>query len=224
MKLHHLLLLCAFAIFLGGCKSSTSPGDPTTIQQLFPLAYGNYWTYDQKVFNSDGSIQNETTQTNEIIGTQPVHGHQGFNADFGSGAGILYFSGSDLLQVQSDSSVPQVMLHYPMYMGQTITLQDTTIVFKVDTAVLEILSQNVQLTFHSAGDQVIVPAGTFSCYHFENRSITAYQGGTYGKTDTSSLHLYYSPGVGLIRETVYASDSGTVKLVATQELMSYRVK
>ena len=220
---HYLLLFSLLGVLIVGCKSPTSPGSGAEIETLFPLAYGNYWIYDAKVFNPDGSVQGESTQTNEVLGTQTIQGHPAFTTDFDGSQEFLFFSGNDLMSTPSDSSVPQIIIRYPMNMGQTITTVDTTIHFSFDTTFSESLRQKQTLTFSSI-EQVTVPAGTFPCYHFEILSIINYSVFGSGFNDTGRVHLFLSPGVGLVKELVFQNDSGRVTMQNSEELTSYRVK
>lgn len=220
MKLHHLLFLSAFALFFGSCKSATSAGDSTTIQQLFPMLVGNVWTYNDLQYDQSGAVTGEDTTQLHITGKRNFAGNDAFFlAILGPGgpdSGLIYYAGSDLFSVSSlNQQVPrsQRVLRYPMAAGETLIMHDTTY---ADTS----RSERV-LVFRGAGESVTVPAGTFSCYHFDNISI-------YGKPSsfdtTSKEMLYFAPNIGYILDEYYSRSGGTFYRGSRTELKSYKLK
>ena len=224
MKLRHFLFFCLLGVFFSNCKSpSASKDDPsnnstvdtTSIRQLFPLAYGDYWTNDIKQYDTNGFITKEQTQTQELIATTKRHGALGYVLDDGSSFQQGYFySDSDVFAFEASDTIFNsfgLFLRYPMTPGVPITLEDG-IMFN------DIYS-HTELLFVGKGEEVTVPAGTFSCYHFENITIVT----SPDFTDSTKMVYYLCPGVGLVRETSWTKNSGTMKLENDQQLLSYRV-
>lgn len=217
MKVQYLLLLCSFVLFFGSCKNATTP-DTATIEQLFPMSVGNSWTYHSQSFNQDGSISKDTTLAwLTITGTQQYQGHLAYITAFGGGSdqSLLFYSGSDLMQVSSSSpsSAPQSILHYPMNSGSTFTFRDTTYPDgRVDRSLLVLRGKN---------ENVTVPAGSFSCYHFETLDVY----GMPSSLDTGySEDLYFASNVGWIQGKSYSRNNGVRYLGSMQSLKSYVVK
>jgi hypothetical protein len=191
MKLHHLLLLCALGLFLGSCKTSTTPGDTATLQQLFPLSVGNWWSYHTLEYNNDGTPSADYLDTLNILRTEVFQNIQGFVLAFthSGDPGFLYYSGADLFSEQDPpgSETPYMFLHYPMNTGQAIVVRDTT---------YSDGNRDQELFIFRGIESVAVPAGSFSCHHFTRLSISASSNNT---PDSSSSDFYYSPGIGLVK-------------------------
>jgi hypothetical protein len=179
---------------------------------------GNYWVYDAKAYNSDGSVAAKITQTVEVTGTETFQGHPSFDVDVGSGptGGQLYFySGSDLYAGFTGGINPnsQIMLRYPMSPGETFVISDTTYYASY--------RYREELIFRGNNQSVTVPAGTFSCYRFEHLSMS----GNATKLDTQQIdEQFFSPGVGLIEINTYGKDTLAMKLGVSEQLTSYRVE
>ena len=87
--MRHLLIFCIAGFVFASCKSSTAPevsvpADTTTIRQLYPLAYGDYWINDIKQFDTLGNVTLEKSQKQEVTGTETRHGTVSYITDDGS--------------------------------------------------------------------------------------------------------------------------------------------
>lgn len=216
-----LLLLCA-ATF-GACKeSATSPTADATLAEIFPLKVGNEYHYHLNLYNADGSIELDTTQSVLLRRQQTIIGNTAFEVSVNgdtSGSVFFYYNGtSDLYRAYSYNAVFQIerVLHYPMEIDQPFALKDTTY---PDGSVYK-----TRLVLRSKNESVTVPARTFSCYHYDKIGLS--------KTPTSSTFdttgiatLYFAPGVGLVLEKDYTSTTNNAqRLAAKFELTSYIVK
>ena len=218
-KIHFSLkiIFCITAFFFASCKSSTAPHDGTTIEQLYPMSYGNYWIYENQTYNPDGSITDDITQTTEITGTKNFNEHPGFLADFGNGSPPItfFYSGSDLYEVAPGSidPTPFLILRYPMNSGEVFVVPDT--------ANHNSNPDQQQIIFRGSNEPVTVSAGTFNCYHFSELFLS----GTRALSDTSEVQeLFFSAGIGLIENKIYSKDPRKLALASLYQLKSYRVE
>ena len=179
------LLFALFALAFQGCKSS-SPSGPSTSSPsnaIFPLTVGNSWTVritdpqqpsrpaiDSIVVLSDTLITGETWHSVRFVASLgPVHDYF-----INRAIGLYEF-------ITGNSPQTTLWLKYPAVAGDTSSewLYRWTVLSTVDT--------------------VVVPAGSFVCYHY------AYYFG-----DT-----WFAPNVGFVKST---DQFGTI------ELLSYHLK
>jgi len=219
MKLFHLLLSCALVLFLFSCKSPSSwTNDTTTIKDIFPLAYGDYWTYNVTYYNINDSMGKSFSLTNEVVDSLTIDGHRGYRIDDGNPADILlyYYNGADLFQKYTtptsiDDTAKGLFFHYPMYQGETYVLFDTT---------YSGYRQMEEVYLVEKYESVTVPAGTFFCSHFRY----IYLRGDVNSLDTTTVREnYYAVGVGLVKGESYDYYYGSIgiKLGSKRELVSY---
>ncbi len=221
MKQYYLLFFCGFATLFGSCKSTTG-SDPlsqspetASIDQFFPVAYGDYWIYDSQSFDSTG-LNPRVTRTVEIIDSQMNLGHESFTvSDNGNNPySAYYFSGTGVygipnLVVKPAISSSYLVLRSPMSIGEKLVLMDTMI---------EDVRLKRELIFKGNGESVTVPAGTFSCCRYE--STLLYASPAY--IDTAEIaESYYAPEVGLVEVKRY--DKTGIVLTSIDQLTSYRV-
>jgi len=217
MKRHHLFFLCLAAVSFGSCRSSTAPPlpDPVTIQDLFPLAHQDYWAYELTYYDMYDTLRIVTTDVDEVIQTTNFNGQESYLMDYRKPARQLYYyyAGSDLMVTEKNSAAEPI-LRYPMHQGEVMIRRDTTYSSGIR-------DRNI-LKFTGASDTIKVTAGIFSCYHYQAIRF----GGKPDLSDTSEVeHLYYAPGVGLIKRVryQYTQDHREKKIIFTQELMNYNV-
>jgi hypothetical protein len=210
MKLHHLILTCAIGLFLGGCKSSTSPGpSAVTINQLFPLAVGDSWIMQAQSFDSTGKVLSDMTLPYlTIVGTQQFRGQQAYQALLSISTDTLLFfiSGTDLFQVSKYNSANPIVgqyFRYPMNVGESLSLGDST-----------------NLILRSTNEAVTVLAKPYSAYHYDETVVS-------GKAPYDTLELsqrYFVPNVGMVLDKEYSRDGKGLYMSLQLSLSSYTVK
>ncbi len=185
---------------------------------LFPLTVGDLWTYHHQEFRDDGSISLDVNQ-DELVRSQLVfRGTPTFEISIaGDTLKDLqrYISGTCLYVLTNANKVPHLIceLFYPSAIGKTIVLSDTTTPSQYETRLIMIL--------RSATEQVTVPAGTFSCAHFDEYLLQ----GNPAALDTIPLFsLYLASGVGKVSEKDYDFNASHVQITRkSDELVSYKL-
>jgi len=215
MKIYlYFFALVLSSFLLSSCKNTTdsSSGTPAsaTKQDLFPLSVGNHWTYHTKGYDLNTI---DTTYTILIANEETYQGHDAFayTASNYWNDGIYYRSNSDIYNVVSTTST--FLLRYPMSVGASIVVLDT----------VYSNGQFNKLTFilKDSNEAVLVPAGTFICYHYDQVQVD----GTPSMIDTNTKSFFYSPGVGLVQQKNYQKSYSmkTTNLEQAYELVNYQV-
>ncbi len=210
-----ILFICFFCA--SGCKDGGSASLNGAIQDIYPMKVGYHWFYKTTNYTTSGMIKSSELFDLLIRGNQSYQGSSGFlysaNGDTTKYA-ILYYSGSrDVYSVQN-GGVPTLGLRYPMAVGETYVLVDTTYPGgSLNKAVL---------VFRGNNETITAPAGTFSCAHFDRIIL----GGTPANQDTNGITKeYYANGVGLVQKNSYGYDSNKkLYLNYSSVLQSYSLK
>lgn len=191
------LLLCLLPLAACQKENDETPQE----KPLLPLAIGNSWTWDNKVYNADGSYCCKEQDTKlEVLGN-------------GTRAG--YFSVDEDAAEQVFSSADKIIHYYP---NET---EETEIEFrrsnKIDTF-------HVQL--YENGFKVVSIAFP-EYYVLENRNCIKNEYVTYDDTGnmfSKDIH-YVAPGIGYVRlEYFFADGNGDLKLDMREDLLSYTLK
>lgn len=201
MKIFYFSIISLIGLgVLSSCKDSGSSGGiNSSIQDIFPLTTGNHWTYHLTEFLNTGTIRSESSYDVLIRSNQTFQGMLAFEYSLQgdtSGKMLIYYLGtSDVYTVRNSTSFFHA-LHYPMNVGETFVIKDTT-----DSG------GNIQkeiFILRGASEPISVKAGSFTCLHFDRIAIS----GNSAKQDTNSIQkMYYASGKGMIEEDDYFYDS-----------------
>lgn len=218
-----LCLVSLLALCLSGCSKSSSPtsgntnptGNSNSIQTLFPLAVGDSWEYLQNDYNpTNGQIMQVDSFKDTIASAITYDGMPAFSVKENAVFLTEYYSGTDLFAGQDNVSNPGLILRYPMSVGETVVLTDTTYSNGE--------RQRTSLTLLSTADTVVVPAGTFTSLRYR----MAAEAGTAGALDTLAfIDNFYASGVGLVRLVGYSKSPGGADVLGfDKQLVRYSVK
>ncbi|NUN09757.1 MAG: hypothetical protein HUU54_11325 [Ignavibacteriaceae bacterium] len=82
MRLNYLAFLVLLSLLLiSGCKDDDNPVNNSTPSVIMPLKIGNYWSYIDSTFNSDGSFQRVDSSKLGITGSSMLT-YKGTNTEF----------------------------------------------------------------------------------------------------------------------------------------------
>jgi hypothetical protein len=218
MKFQPIVFFLAFVfIILPGCKSNPASVQGGSIQDIFPLKVGDSWTYRQTDFNPIDSTQNVSTGSISVDSEETYHGFHAYHYILDTLQEIshvlLYFSGSDLysVDVNDSTSTPQVVLHYPMSIGES----------RIHDSIIQGTTIRKTVTLIQNAEPITTLAGAFQTVHFQ--TVDAYIFQTI--IDTSSIaDNYYAQGVGMVLSKNYGYMNRKPYLGRTIELQSYVVK
>ena len=219
---HYLLpvFILLAGLGLSSCSIPSNSKPSGTMADLLPLTVGDLWTYHHQVFKDDGTILLDTTQDHLIRSQQMFQGTPTYEISV-AGDTLrdlqIYISGTSLLRLTNINHVLLLkrILYYPSGIGKTIVISDSTIpTSQLETKVIMIL--------RSDNESVTVPAGTFSCNHFDEYQLR----GIAPALDTTPLFsIYLASGIGEIQEKDYALNSNHVQITRQwDQLVSYKLK
>lgn len=183
-----LLVLLSVSFFVGCSEDAVEPAT-YTIQDVFPLSVGKQSTYHNEYYKTDGTVSGRDTVILIVDSTTIFNGIPAY-AVHSYEKIIYYYSGTDAYGSFQSTPKPSLFLRYPMAINETLTLRDTTLNggYRSKT-ILRYVGDNVSVT---------VPAGTFSCLHYQN---IGFFGEDTGALDTSSrADMYLAIGIGFIKE------------------------
>jgi len=214
MKTNFMIVaLLGSIVFSSGCKQTTSISNDS-IEDVFPLKVGDSWTYHLQNW-TDSVTKVVDTTINILIQSQlNVQGHTTYFYTLGdtNHKNSMYYSGTDLF-MGSDSNSSSLSLRYPMSPDEAIVTFDTT---NSDG-----IRQTSKLIFRQSNEPISVPAGQFSCYHYEELRMITFQ----NKTDTVFLSkLYYAKNVGLVLEEDFLNYTGNRYMSLLEQLLTYVVE
>lgn len=202
-------------IISAGCKSGSSGPAITSvgIQDILPLSVGNQWVLGITEYRSDGTVKGAYFDTVNIVGSTTYQGMTAYKlTQMNPDTNLEFYSGPDLITVSRGKAIRA--LHYPLNVGESYVVIDTTIRGSIQREVLVLRSNSEQIT---------VPAGSFSSVvHIDDLYIS----GQAGALDTSSIRKqYFAPHVGQIKEDDYGYDqTKNYFLVNAAKLQSYILK
>jgi len=193
------LVIALIVISFAGCNKSDSPVTPNEPQYLMPLAVGNYWIMVHSGFDSLGNNNYSESDTVNVTGKTTINGETWYHFQ----ESVMINRTDGVYLYNSSSSESLLMYKYPANEGEKWTTKGTE---------FSLLSKN---------ENIIVPAGTFSChkYHYTDSSID-YTGDMriFNFTD------WICPGKGLIKEEIYLQiNSGGNFLIDILELKDYKL-
>ncbi len=195
-KLLFFLGIGVFIIF-AGCKNNST--EPANAKEIWPLKVGNNWVLKSHGYDSLGNVTDTINTTFTVISDTTIKGIQLYviKEVINSNSNNIYYCNlSDgFYQYLTYKDSLSLILKYPVSIGETF-------LSGIDTFQIK-----------STNEQISVPAGNFSCCHYENT------GNSINKT------IYYcTPGVGIIKIEAYAKNSqNNFSLILKTELISYKI-
>jgi len=213
---YFISLVLIYIAVLVGCGDSTSTSSNETIQQVFPLKVGNQWIYSYQEFQNDGGLRIDDTSRFFITDESSFLGHTAFtilvNGDTSKQVMFYYVGQSDLYSVELGQYI-FIQLRYPINIGKSVALLDT-IYPNGDT-------RKEFIVLRSKNESIIVPAGAFTCLHFDDIKI----GGPPDQIDTLTMaREYYALDKGLVKEDDYINGiNSNLYLRQSRKLLSYQV-
>ncbi len=211
-----VIVLLVASIFLHyGCGTTDtgSPGSSGTIQQLFPLAVGDSWSYQVIEYFNDGSIKANQTYLLSVPSSSDYQGHTAYTFMANGDSSIKYYydGTTDIITIDGNSD-PVVGFHLLQRIGDSYTF--------IDTIEPGNIKHKEVLVLRSINEQVKVAAGTFLANRYDQLRIL----GTSDKPDTDVIDSkYYSSGIGLVKENEWVT-SGKLYQKYAVELKQYTVK
>ncbi len=201
-------LFITVVCFLSGCTSNSS--EPTTQATISYLKVGNTWVYDHRLFNVDGSIDREITDTMRIVGTRDFNGktYYIFETEFGD-PGFQREDNNGLWAYNIARDSEALVFKYPTFIGDSYGKSQGAVSDRgspFDTIFTE--------TVISSTDSLIyTPAGNFSCYVYKSDGIRQADGALHDR----SL-AFFSPTSGIIGSNGYYLDPKTGIFYLSREL------
>ncbi len=185
--------LLGLLLFIVGCSSSNGPASN---MYIMPLAVGNRWIGNVTVTDSTGAVLSTQLDTLPVYGTKVAGGETWYfqttfpkvlKAKAGT-VGLTFDTVAYAFTNRSDGlyrndtflvDPPRRIAKYPASVGDTVSFSPESI------PIMDFI------LVHGIAEPVTVPAGTFSCYHYQD---------WYPTTHASVLasDSYYAPGVGLV--------------------------
>ena len=193
MKKSIALLFIIVVLIFSGCKNNST--NPTNAKEIWPLKVGNYWTMKIYNYDSHGNVTDTSSSSYNVVSDTIINGRHIYVV-INDGYPNYYSNLSDgFYQYSTYSDTLTIVLKYPVYAGETYLSGESTI---------KVLNTN---------EQVVVPAGSFSSYHYEN----------IGDTDYKTV-VHCKPGVGIIKMEYCEIDiNNNLRLVGKSELTSYKL-
>lgn len=198
MKRISTLLLLITALAITGCESETGPG--TTPATLIPLKEGNYWVYENSVYDSVGTLLGRAYDTITIGKAVTIDGQvwyeklrSGFTVPADSATYSNQPDGVWERYVLPVGALTQFLYKYPTVANDTFALRIGK-PFPVD------IEKAFSMTV-ATNEQAVVPAGTFTTIHYR-RFLQALDSVTMEvRSSLVVADQYVAPGVGLVKST-----------------------
>ena len=191
-----------------GCGSS-SPELTETIEDLFPMKIGNYWTYH------DQDFENNTDETTpwEIRTIYDTLGHHVYPI---LNNGIEYDFYYRYEKVYFDIDRPQLFLQYPLNPGHAAALFGAIQPYGSDWM------ESNMLFCESVNETVDLGFEKFNCIKY---SLFNFDGTQNKKDIPDYAYAWFAMHKGLVKYEHYRQDSlHNAKLVFMRELKGYRVE
>jgi hypothetical protein len=171
------LVIFLFAGLISGCSEDENPAAPQPPQEIMPLQSGNAWTYQLTNYDASGTIRSSAEVTTFILGDTLIDGeHWSAYGPVYPGSEFFMNKADGLWYRQRNVSLPGLMAKYPASPGDVFTEEhgDTVRVLSVER-------------------DVTVPAGSFRCHEYEQRSEVLA-----GDIIRFRYRRCFSPGVGMV--------------------------
>jgi hypothetical protein len=199
-----VILIFISTLVVSGCDSDSGPD--YTSSTLIPLKEGNYWVYENSVYDSIGTLLGRAYDTITIGNAVTIDG-QIWYEELRSGFIVpadssRYSNRSDGVwgrYVLSAGAFTNFLYKYPTAINDTFALTRSAS-FPPD----ETFERTFKMTV-ATNTPVIVPAGTFSALHYRY-FIQAVDSVTMEvKRSLELVDEYVAPGVGLVKSTSQSS-------------------
>ena len=212
MKKFIVLFFIFLFLALGNCKKN--PAEPASSKEIFPLAVGNRWIYNQYLFYESGYRSWYKYDTVEVCGERNSLGIKYYN--------VLYYEYDKIDNTGGwiDDYANQPGGLY-IHVDPQFFPGGGTLIYKYPGQPGNFYLSNFGIcTIDSINAQVILPIGNFKCFKY-----------IYDRTDergdlTREIH-YCSLGIGLIKKEIYyafSDNNDSIKIQNSQELNFYIIK
>ena len=177
------------------------------------MKIGNRWTYNFQSFNANG-LKMSDTLLNVVVEAQDTYvGHTGYLLSTGDVKHLIfyYYDGiTDLFKAEDNNGKSQLFLRTSMAVDSELILKDTTFFG---------IRQKSIVVLRNTNESVTVPAGTFLCLHYDAIDFS----GVSASDTVSQAKMYFSSGIGLIKEEDSQWQNGKVLFTGSQKLVSYKL-
>ncbi len=207
------ILLPLLLLLIAGC--STSPTAQNAGSVIVPLAVGNEWIGRTTRYNFSGGINTSLPEPWMVITSmQTINGEEWFFNENGAS----YINRPDGCWTHLMATDSFRLARYPGQVGDTSSLLAFIETFENgmlgDT--FDILS-----SIAATDTSVTVPAGTYSCYHYQSKAY-AYRPGVAMRIFSDE---FYAPNVGPVRSVTYTlRPDSTVGIQSVWELTSVTLR
>ncbi|HVP36985.1 MAG TPA: hypothetical protein VMT04_08330 [Terriglobales bacterium] len=197
----YIVALLFLLIIVSGCKSNSKLTNPGPVKQIWPLAVGNEWTFQETEVDSAGNVLSADTSVWAVSKDTMIGSERWYiitvNDTIDPEMINPLTNRSDGLWGGGPSG--GLIFKYPA------TVNDTFMIGNQVTIVVSI---------HAT---VMVPAGTFVCYNYEWPEPPS--------SDRPYQFHYMSPGIGFVKaEEYHKTPGGYIYLNFRSELISYVLK
>ncbi len=215
----YLMIAALLLIFQSGCSdvNPITSGSNNYISTLYPLKVGNVWNYHLIEYRSSGQIRSEKDFTQSVVDSIP---HSAAITAYLVASSLkndtliqYYQNGTDLYTGYPDASEYDLMMRYPMNVGQTIVLREDQSPDYVSRLLLQ---------YRSSNESVTVGAGTFNCVRFDYIFLAGSSNSTLDTASTTAM--YFALNTGLVEQKDYFYEGGSKYLRYHARLLSYDLK
>ncbi len=155
-----VVMLSALAFF--GCSNTSAPS--TSATTFFPLNQGEYWAYSISTFDSVGALISIAPDTLRVVALPARFGPSWQTTVHSKYIDTEYYSlRSDGVWRRDNYAYYPTLIHkYPTNPGDTFSTTFDTTGLSYDGTYLQEFYRTI-----AVDEQVTVPAGTFSCIHYD---------------------------------------------------------
>lgn len=225
MKIRILIfVLLSSLVLLAGCDLFNNEQEKS-IDELMPLAVGNYWEYEYNRRSFKDTLRYEVATEIQVPWGDTSYTAYGYNRVplppeipefywlYRNGEAGLYLMGG---MADTDTLYTQYV-NKPWPAGEGQIWDIPRLAFSRDSLKFYV-SDTLQVTLIDTDREIETPAGTFECYVYKY---------TVSLADdvrlNSDYFMYYSPGVGLVAQ-ISTTENEPEDIDNEMYLMNYRVK
>jgi|CZKP01.1.fsa_nt_gi hypothetical protein len=189
----------SFQLNLSCGKSENEITDPSGINSpIYPLKVGNKWTFKDELILSDGTVLDNGTVTQTIVGETMIDGEKWFLLNSTAFVDQLITTRQDGIYIYySDIKAAVLKYKYPAYQGEQYVSGYEEFLWDSDTLV------TFQMTVDSTNEVVSVPGGQYTCLKYHAPQVLA----TYSfKTNEIDPEDMFLSNVGPVKRIFYSSN------------------
>jgi hypothetical protein len=192
-------ILAAFCALQNGCKKTDSTVNTNSSNVIWPVTFGNTWTYETTNFSANGTVLSKVVLTNSITGSKRVLGKDYALVNTGA---FVRNDDQGAWMLRDDSTREFFAFKYPGSVGELFAndTDETSINGKdqILPGVAQIITTDTMIT---------VAAGQFRCYGYEYDYASTIDGKIYEKN-----FFFLSANIGWIQNDEYQWDNATSAL------------